>query len=625
MRDYYILVGESAKISSASGTHLEYGTNTTELFDGCIRARKVATAELNVTKLDGTYEWFSDTSNIGVWTEVADGDGNLTNNPTITAIFANPIDFNCFKLFFGDTKPIQYNIFFYDTNGKSVFGSVNWIDDYGYLADYTNKNVKTVVISDIKMPPYQRFKLCEIFVGWDMEVFTSANIASCNISASYSPIANEIPTDSMECTLVSDDMRFHPLNEISTKKLKHKVPLRPFTIDNYQAEQLGTYYISDFDCGTGYEAIITAESDMSNIAEKTCNPDLMYNFKNLWYKVSNKKISGSVYRNHMLWEILKIIGITNYTNDSSDLSINTTMENFAQSDNCRELFQSILLGLGSTSYMKRDGKRQLVSTGSALLGTLSHTLDHTIGDMSYSHSDKVNSVKINNLGLETKFCTRQLYSSNNDDFDLEYKAESGNVTYETSFDEKFIPCAISVSTLDDDIYSGRNVMTHHFKGVSPSLYNNLTDSGDTSSNNEFFLMEEDISPGKMKLVVRQLSMLNPDTTHITIYGLMRYKIEDMFEFVMKLTDGDNQIDINIPDFKANFNRIERAWKSFAEYTDEVKFETESPLWIGEKATLPIAYENYSQEKSLKRITASITDVSIDLCSGITKAKGVVKP
>lgn len=626
MRDYYILVGESAKISSASGTQLEYGTNTSELFDGCTRARKVATAELNVTKLDGTYEWFDGNSNIGVWTKVADENGGFTNSPTITVIFSEPISFNCFKLCFGDTKPKYYTITFYDANGVKIFSYVNATNDSYDLGNY--KNAKKAVITDIEMPPHQRFKLCEVLVGQDMEVFTSANIASCSISASYSPIGNEIPVDSMECALISDDMRFHALNTVSneSKKLKDKATVKPFVIDDYNASQLGTYYISTLDTSSGVQALITAESDLSEVSDAICDPTTMYNFPNLWYKSSGRKVSGYVRRNYTLNQILKIIGLKDYVITSGSISENTTMEMFAHSDNCRDLFQSVLLCIGATSYMRRDGKRSLLSTSTALSGTQSHSIDHTLGDISYTKNSAVNSIKFSYIGLASKFCTRQIYQSSDDTFGLEYKREFGIVTYEINFDDKFIPCAISVSTLDgSDLTTGRNVMIHHFNGVSQNLYSNLTDHDDNSQNNEFYITNEDITSGKLNLTVRQTSLMDSENTRIGIYGLMRFETEITSEFIMKISDGNNQIEINIPDFGPNFNLIEIAWKSFSKYIGKVNFETEKTVWIGENVTLPIAYENYSPEKILKRITASITDVSIDLCSGITKAKGVVKP
>ncbi len=622
MRDYYILAGETAEISSVAISGMEYGT-AKEIYDGNIKAKKVATAELNKTVLDGTYEWYEDgMTGYGLWSKVADENGSLSPRPAITVTFAAPINLNHFGLFFGDTLPVTYTAKFLNASG-GVIGTRTESANY-----VTYNNVKTVVITIENMKPYQRFKLAEVMFGTDFGVFDSSDISACNIIAEYSPVANEIPIDSMELSLVSDGMGYHVYNQSSytAKMLKNGTRLRPFVTDDDGTSQLGTFYITDIDSSSGSECYITAESYMQRISEGECDPATMYNYPSLWYKVSGKKITGYARRNHLIWQILNIIGLTDEYRVSvkdSYWSINTGMIFSASSNNCRDLLQSVLLGQGATAYMQRDGKTALLSTVKALAGTKSHTLDHTVGNLSVIKSEPINAVVVSHSGHSSMFCTRKLYSSADDDFNLEYNSKIGSVTYLITFGDKFMPCSISVSAVDPDTMSGGSVMRKTFSPISDTF---SFGNDNNPQNSGFCVISDDITYGKMTVNVSQSKRLDANGEDVTIHvsGLERFEMNEMFDFEMKFSDGDNKLNINIADFEADMGNIETAWKAYVAKNIEVSFETEKTIWIGENVTLPVIYANYgSRSECKKNVTASIVSVSIDLCTGITSAKGVV--
>ena len=622
MRDYYILAGETAEISSVAISGTEYGI-ASEIYDGNIKAKKVATAELNTTVLDGTYDWYEDgITGYGLWSKVADENGSLSPRPSITINFADAVNLNSFRLFFGDTTPLSYSVKFMDAS-NNVLGTRTEMANY-----ITYNNVKTVVITVEKMKPYRRFKLAEVMFGTDFGIFSASSISACNIIAEYSPVANEIPIDSMELSLVSDGMGYHVYNQSSNmlKILKNGTKLRPFVTDGDGTSQLGTFYITDIDSSSGSECYITAESYMQRISEGECDPATMYNYPSLWYKVSGRKITGYARRNHLVWQILDIIGLTDEYRTSvkdSNWSINTGMIFSANSNNCRDLLQSVLLGQGATAYMQRDGKTALLSTVKALAGTKSHTLDHTVGSLSVIKTEPINAVVVSHLGHSSMFCTRKLYSSADDDFNLEYNPKIGSVTYSITFSEKFMPCSISVSAVDPDTMSGGSVMQKKFSPISdtfsPGNDNNPQNSG-------FCVISDDITYGKMTVNVSQSKRLDANGEDVTIHvsGLERFEMNEMFDFEVKFSDGENKLAVNIDDFKPDMNKLTEAWQAYAAKNIEVNFETEKTIWIGENVTLPVIYANYSNRSGYKKnVTASIVGVSIDLCTGITSAKGVV--
>lgn len=622
MRDYYILAGETAEISSAAISGIEYN-NVKEIYDGNIKTRKVATAELNTTVLDGTYEWYEDSmTGIGVWSKVADENGNFTTRPSITITFAEAVNLNSFRLFFGDTFPVSYSVKFLDASG-AVLGTRT---EMANIIEYSG--VKTVVITVEKMKPYQRFKLAEAIFGTDLGVFSASSISACNIIAEYSPVANEIPIDSMELSLVSDGLGYHVYNQSSNmlKILKNGTKLRPFVTDDDGTNQLGEFYITNIDSSSGSECYITAESYMQRISEAECDPATMYNYPSLWYKVGGKKRTGYARRNYMVWQILDIIGLTNehrFSISDTCWSINSSMIFGANSNNCRDLLQSILLGQGATAYMRKDGKMALMSTVKALEGSKSHTLDHTVGSLSVIKSEPINAIVISHLGFSSMFCTRKQYSSADDDFNLEYNSKIGNVTYSATFDEKFLPCSISVSVVDPDAVSGGSVAHKRFTPIASTIFS-TPDSN--TSNSGFYISSDDVTYGKMTVNVSQSKQLDANGEDVTIYvnGLERFEMNEMFDYEMNFSDGENKLAVNIPDFKADMNNMTIAWQTYVAKNIEVNFETEKTIWIGENVTLPIIYANYSKKSSYrKNITASIVNVNIDLCTGITSAKGVV--
>lgn len=624
MRNYYILAGETVEIASVAISGTEYGV-ANEIYDGNIKAKKVATAELNTTVLDGTYDWYEDDmTGIGIWSKVADENGNLSPRPAITVTFAEAVNLNSFRFSTGGTGTVvkSYTFTFKDANGN-VLGKrtepVNVIEYDG---------VKTVEITVEKVNPYQRFKLAEVMFGTDFEVFGASSISACNITAAYSPIANEIPIDSMELSLASDVMGYHVYNQSSNmlKILKNGTKLRPFVTDDDGTNQLGTFYITDIDSSIGSECYITAENYIQRISDAECDPTTMYNYPSLWYKRNGKKITGYARRNYIIWQILDIIGLTDkYRASISDSywSINTAMIFSANSNNCRELFQSILLGQGATAYMRKDGRIALLSTVKALSGTTSHTLDHTVGNLNVIKTEPINSIVVSHLGNSSMFCTRKQYSSSDDDFNIEYNSKIGNVTYSITFDEKFLPCSISVSVVDPDTVSGKSVVYKRFTPIGSTIFS--TPENNTSSSG-FYVSSDDVTYGKMTVNVAQSKQLDANGEDVTIHvdGLERFEMNEMFDFEIKFSDGDNKLAVNIPDFKADMNNITVAWQSYVAKNVEVNFETEKTIWIGENVTLPIIYANYSNRLGYKKnITANITSVNIDLCTGITNAKGVV--
>lgn len=622
MRDYYILAGETAKISSLAIGGTEYGI-ASEIHDGNIKAKKVATAELNTTVLNGTYEWYEDSmTGIGIWSKVADENGNFATTPSITIKFAEAVNLNSFCLFFGDTTPISYTVKFMDSNGNTLGTRTepnNFIQYDG---------VKTVIITVQKMKPYQRFKLTETIFGTDLGVFTASSISACNITVEYSPIANDISIDSMELSLVSDNLDYHIYNQSTNalKVLKNGTKLRPFVTDDDGTSQLGEFYITDIDSGAGSECYIVAESYMQRISDVECDPAKMYNYPTLWYKQGGRKITGYARRNHQVWQILDIIGLTDEHRASvkdTCWSVNNSLLYSASSNNCRELLQSVLLGQGATTYMRKDGKMALMSTAKALEGTKSLTLDHTVGDLAVTKSEPINAIVISSLNYSSMFCTRKQYSSADDDFNLEYNSKIGNVTYSITFGEKFLPCAVSVSVADPDTATGTSIARKRFTPIASTIFptpeNNTANSG-------FYVLSDDITYGKMTMEIAQSKKLDANGEDVTIHveGLERFEMNEMSDFEIKFSDGDNKLAINIPDFKANMNNITVAWQAYVAKNIEVNFETEKTIWIGENVTLPIIYANYSNYSGYKKnVTANIVNVNIDLCTGITSAKGVV--
>ncbi len=145
-------------------------------------------------------------------------------------------------------------------------------------------------------------------------------------------------------------------------------------------------------------------------------------------------------------------------------------------------------------------------------------------------------------------------------------------------------------------------------------------------NSGFCVISDDITYGKMTVNVSQSKRLDANGEDVTIhvFGLERFEMNEMFDFEMKFSDGDNKLNINIADFEADMNNIEIAWKAYVAKNIEVSFETEKTIWIGENVTLPVIYADYGKQSGYKKnVTASIVSVSIDLCTGITSAKGVV--
>lgn len=622
MRDYYILAGETVEISSVAISGIEYNM-ANEIYDGNIKARKVATAELDTTVLDGTYEWYEDgITGIGVWSKVADSNGNLAPQPSVTVTFAEAVSLNSFRLFFGDTYPVSYSVRFLDANG-TVLGTRT---EMANIIEYSG--VKTVVITIQKMKPHQRFKLAEAIFGTDLGVLTASSISACNITAEYSPVANEIPIDSMELSLVSDGMTYSVYNQSSNiaKILKNGTKLRPFVTDNDGTNQLGEFYITDIDSGAGSECYITAEGYMQRISDTECDPAKMYNYPTLWYKQSGRKITGYARRNYKAWQILDIIGLTDEHRASvkdTCWSVNNSLLYSASSSNCRELLQSVLLGQGATTYMRKDGKMALMSTVKALEGTKSQTLDHTLGNLSVTKTEPINAIIISSLKYSSMFCTRKQYSSTDDDFNLEYNSKIGNVEYSITFSEKFLPCAVSVSVADPDTATGTSIARKRFTPIASTIF--PTPENNTA-NNGFYVLSDDITYGKMTMEIAQSKKLDANGENVTIHveGLERFEMNEMSDFEIKFSDGDNKLAINIPDFKTDMNNITVAWQAYVARNIEVNFETEKTIWIGENVTLPIIYKNYSATSGYKKnVTASIVGVNIDLCTGITSAKGVV--
>lgn len=631
MRDYYLLFGDTAEYSSGSAENAQIGTNVAELFDQNICQRKVATAELNVCRLDGSYDWYDGSNKgLGIWSECAGADGYMSNPLAITIQFKDAVAFSGAWAIWGDTKPQMANITFYNSQGQSL-GNVNLADDLFsrfYYEQYGKilSDVKSIKINNIKCKPYQRFKLIELFVGEDVVVINSDSIASCTVSASYSPICNELPIDTLEAQLVSDNVAFSAVVKKSqVTRLENNI-VRPYVIEDTTVYALGKYNTGNLTTSAGSELTISAENDMGKLSESNCEPDTMFGLSSTWYKQNGTKYGVAYRRNNILWQVLEHIGAENCLSLTADkdFSINTVFRGRATSSNCRELMQTILCGRGATSYMMRDGRRLLESTTFAFSNAAQHMLDHTLDSFSYDLLPKIGKIKYSGKATGSMFAWVQYYTSGQDESPIEYQAiKSNNVQYDIEFDSDFLPCMITAAV------DGSAVATHRFScatGFRPTI-KELVDS-----TNKFRITSEDIRPGRMIVTADQSGgILNTSgnlPAIIAVYGLKKFENEADSAHTFSLENGSyNQSEINIPDFIADLNAMTKSWKAYAEYTAEVQFSTEKNVWLGEEVTIPAVHNNRKPPDTfgVKNINVHVTGVTVDLCSGLTQVKGVSKP
>ncbi len=517
----------------------------------------------------------------------------------------------------------------------------------GQFVKYINIDVSEKVARDItgirlysfKNYPDCRGKIRQVFVGEQSYLIGSDLITECQVSASYSPVADQLPVDTLTATLASDTYKYQTIvsDDFVSYCLSYNC-VRPYIVEDGEVYQLGLYYTSDVETTTGDELSLTADSFMQKIADTTVEPGQYYRLSGVWYRNSRSvTYKGTFARNAMLWSVRDACGLSNssdlytscgYTSSSSDLSINTSLYGHATSECARDLLQSSLIASGGTCFMQRDGKLRFRTIKNALGGTQTTVLDDTLDDGYLSKGKMIGDVTVSgskNSDTVSMYGTTKSYLSTSTDFPFEYQSStSSSVKYECDFGSNFLPCTITVSS-----QSGGTIMSHRFSTTPSAVFPAVSEVVDDDS--YFTVTDEDVRVGYLGLTVDQ-SGGTLDLTGDSGYTIITIRGIELEQYGTEATwvtpcGGADDVSISLPDWGILTTKLaawREQWYEYRYWRTDIELTTDQPIWIGEQVTYPILYGKAVPPDTPKSTTktAAITEVNKTVCTGLNTASGL---
>lgn len=209
---------------------------------------KWATGEVNLWRLDGTWDILPDTIGsipIGYWTPVSGPQGTYTNAPTITYTLSSPASSAGFELLFDDKAEewpdtVQLTVY----NGNTVLASETYYPTGPRLdirLPVENYN-KVVVAFPKTRVPYRRTRLYHLLFGV-VEYLDKSNTARATWQGGMSLAAETFPSQQLIFAFDNSDRRYNFLNPSGIYRfLEDGQTIQSAAVINGEAVDLGTYW-----------------------------------------------------------------------------------------------------------------------------------------------------------------------------------------------------------------------------------------------------------------------------------------------------------------------------------------------------------------------------------------------